>query len=71
MKKVARNTTGLKEALFEELDLLRSGESTPQKARAVSSLIGGVISTTRIEMDYARFVASESTKGKPKALEMA
>ncbi len=71
MKKITRNTTGLKEALFEELDSLRKGDSTPQKARAVSSLIGGVIATTRIEMDYARFVASESTNGKPKALSMA
>jgi len=68
MSKVKRNTTGMKEALFEELDELRNGKSTAQKARAVSSLIGGVIAATRIEMDYARFVAGEATK--PKALEM-
>ena len=68
MKKVTRNTTGLKETLFEELDLLRNGDSTPQKARAVGSLVSGIIATTRIEMDYARFVACEATNGKPKAL---
>ena len=67
MKKIDRNTTGMKQALFEELDSLREGDSTPQKARAVSALIGGVIATTRIEMDYARFVAGDD---KPKALEM-
>ena len=71
MKKVVRNTTGLKECLFEELDLLRAGDSTPQKARSVGSLVSGIIATTRIEMDYARFVASETTKGKPKALSMS
>ena len=70
MVKTKRNTTGMKEVLFDELDSLRKGESTPQKARAVSALIGGIIATTRIEMDYARFVASAETHGKPKALEM-
>ena len=70
MKSIKRNTTGMKEALFDELDSLRKGDSTPQKARAVSCLVGGVIAATRIEMDYARFIADKNSGGKPKALPM-
>lgn len=48
-----RTSSGLKDALFDELDNLRNGKSTPQHARAVSGLINNVIATTRLEMDYA------------------
>jgi hypothetical protein len=48
--------------LFEEIDLLRSGESDVQRANAVGKLASGVIETVRMEIDVARFLNSQSTK---------
>jgi hypothetical protein len=58
-KAISRDTRGLAEAMFEELELLRSGDSTPQQARAKSSVANTICTVARLEMDYARFVTSE------------
>ena len=58
-KKVERTSTGLASLLFDELDALVAGKSTPQQARAKSSIATTIISIKRLEMDMARFVASE------------
>ena len=52
-----RSSKGLADALFEEFDLLRNGKSNPQQARAKASIAGGIMSLTRLEMDYSRFVS--------------
>ena len=59
--------------MFEELDRLDRGESTPQQARAKASIANVIISTTRLEMDYARFVADARAEigGKLPSLPMA
>ena len=58
-----RSSKGLADALFEEFDLLRNGRSTPQMARAKASIAGGIMSLTRLEMDYARFVSEARSGG--------
>lgn len=61
MKKMAaidRTSRGLAQAMFEELELLRNGESTPQQARAKASIANTICTISRLEMDFARFVAS-------------
>lgn len=60
-RKVIRTSKGLQDTLFDEIDRLRSGESTPQSARTVASLAGGIIQTSRLEMDYARFITNKAT----------
>lgn len=57
--KMQRTSRALSETVFEELEQLRNGGSTPQKARAVSSLANTICLITRLEMDYARFVSKE------------
>ena len=64
-----KTSAEIKTILFDELDLLRNGESTPQKARAVSALVNSMITTTRLEMDFAK-QALELGK-QPKALELS
>ena len=44
--------------MFEELELLRNGESTPQQARAKASIANTICQISRLEMDHARFVAA-------------
>ena len=56
---IDRTSAGLAEVLFNELDDLASGKSTPQQARAKTSVVGTICTVSRLEMDYARFVSSE------------
>jgi hypothetical protein len=59
---VVRTSKGLQDTLFDEIDDMRNGRTTPQSARTVSSLAGAIIQTARLEIDYARFI-SESRGG--------
>ena len=73
MKEIEKTSRGLAKAMFEELELLRSGESTPQQARAKSSIANTICTISRLEMDYARFVTavrSDDQKDGMKALPM-
>ena len=56
-KEIERTSRGIATAMFEELDLLREGKSTPQQARAKASIANTICSISRLEMDYARFVS--------------
>ncbi len=56
-RKVTRTIKGLQDTLFDEIDALRDGTTTPQSARTVASLAKGIIQTARLEMDHARFVS--------------
>ena len=51
-----RTSDMLKGLMWDELDALTSGKSTPQNARAKASLAGQIVSISRLEMDYSRFV---------------
>ena len=53
---VEHTSRGLAQAMFEELDLLRNGKSTPQQARAKASVANTICSLSRLEMDFSRFV---------------
>ena len=55
MAKIDRSTDGLRVALFEELDRLRNGQTTPQKASALARLAAGIVSATKLDLDYQRF----------------
>lgn len=58
IKEVAKTSRGLAQAMFEELEMLRSGESTPQQARAKASIANTICTISRLEMDFARFVSA-------------
>ena len=51
-----RTSDMLKGLMWDELDALTSGKSTPQNARAKASLASQIVSISRLEMDYSRFV---------------
>jgi hypothetical protein len=59
-KKIARTSLGLRDALFDELDSLRSGESNPQRASAMSKLAVQIINSVKMEVDYQKHVASNA-----------
>lgn len=55
-RQIDRTSVGLREALFEELDGIRNGTSTPTKANAVAKLVGEVINTVQLELNVAKFL---------------
>lgn len=61
VKPVVRTCKGLQDMLFDEIDDLRSGKTTPQSARTVAALSGQLVQTKRLEIDHARFVAEPRT----------
>ena len=54
-KQVERSTDGLRAALFEELDNLRSGKTTAQKSSALARLAATIVSTSKLDIEYQRF----------------
>jgi hypothetical protein len=52
IERIERTFPGLRESLFEELDRLRSGETTPQVAGAFARLSGVIVRNVEIEMKY-------------------
>lgn len=56
--KTVRSSRGLAQALFEELDMLRNGKTTPQHAKGVTSYANAILANARMEMEHARFVAA-------------
>lgn len=70
-KDKTRDSRSLANMMFDELDALRDGKSTPQQARAKAAVANTIISVSRLEMDYARFVAegrSDETITGPKPI---
>ena len=55
---VERTSAGLRDALFDEWDLLRRGLSTPQKASAIARLAQAAVNSVKIEIEYQKHVAT-------------
>lgn len=56
--KTVRSTRGLRDALFDEMDNLREGKTTPHIAAAMSKLAVQIINSVRLEIEYQRHIAS-------------
>lgn len=59
---IERTSKGLANAMFDELESLNKGTSTPQNARAKSAIANTIISVSRLEMEYARFVSDSRSE---------
>lgn len=59
---VDRNTHGIREVLFQELESLREGKTTPQRASSVARLCGQIVNSARLDIDYQRFVSEVSSE---------
>ncbi len=63
---VTRTTLGIRNLLFDAIDELRAGTTTPQKAGAISKMVTPIINSVKVEIEYNKHVAS--TKGATKDL---
>lgn len=61
---VERSAEGLRDALFDELNLLRTGETTTAHARALANIARLIIETARLELQTLKEIkrANESLK---------
>jgi hypothetical protein len=47
-----RSSADLRDVLFQEIDSLRSGNSTPQRSRAVAALANAILQSVFAEIDF-------------------
>lgn len=60
IRKTIRTSEGLRDVLFDELDSIRDGSSTPSQAHAICKLSTEVIKTVQLEVEFYKNV----TRGK-------
>lgn len=48
---VIRTSAGLRDALFDELDRMRTGKTNATNANAVARLAGGIVETVTMELE--------------------
>lgn len=52
--KVERSFDGLREALFDEIDGLRTGKSKPDKANSTARLAAEIVRSVAVQIDVLR-----------------
>lgn len=65
---VARTSAGLRDAIFDEIDAIRSGNSNPTRANAVAKLATGIVETVRMEIEVHRHLKQHSATVSDKSM---
>lgn len=58
---VPKTIEGLRDALFDEINLLRADKTTTQKARALAQMAREIIDSVRVQIQYARLLKSDKS----------
>lgn len=53
---MTRTSAGLRSAIFDEIDAIRNGTSSPTRANAVAKLAATVVETVRVDIEIHRYV---------------
>jgi len=62
--KIDRTSAGLKDALFEAIEALRSGDIEPGEAKMIAGLSREIVSVTRLELDIYNYRIDNNLMGK-------
>lgn len=62
---VVRTSAGLRDAIFDELDAIRTGNSNPTRANAVAKLAGSIVETVRMEVEVQKHIRQTATNKVP------
>lgn len=65
-----RTSNGLRDSLFQEIDLLRRGKSNPSKARAVAALASQILQSVKLEIEMHRYVTQHEFEKLPELPDM-
>lgn len=63
LTEIPKTTEGLRDALFDEINLVREGKSNPQRARAIAQMADKIIDSIRVQIQYGRLL-EDSRKNK-------
>ena len=55
---ITRSTSGLRSALFEEMEALRTGVSNAQRARSVAMMANSILQSVQVEIEYHKYVSA-------------
>lgn len=55
---IHRSTSGLRTALFDEMEALRSGTSNAQRARSFAMMANTILQSVQVEIEYHKYVKS-------------
>lgn len=59
---ITRSTSGLRSALFEEMEALRNGDSNAQRARSVAMMANSILQSVQVEIEYHKYVSANRGK---------
>lgn len=59
---ITRSTSGLRTALFEEMEALRRGDSNAQRARSVAMMANSILQSVQVEIEYHKYVSANRGK---------
>lgn len=63
MMKIPKTIEGLRDALLDEINSIRTGGGNLQQARAVSQLAAQAIDTIRVQIQYGRLINEARKQG--------
>lgn len=55
--RIKRTSSGLRNALFDEIDSLRSGDSNPARARSIAMLANTALKSVQVEIEFHKYVS--------------
>ena len=55
---VTRTSSGLRDALFDEIDALRNGKTTAERARALAGLASQIVNSVSMDLEYHKQVSN-------------
>jgi len=67
-KDYAKTTEGLRDMLFDEIDLLRSGKIDSARARVTANLAKQIIESIRVQVQFQRVMVEQTKGNKPMSL---
>ncbi len=69
---ITRSTSGLRTALFEEMEALRSGKSSAQQARSVAMMANSILQSVQVEIEYHKYVKANGgrVEGEQKVVQL-
>ena len=62
IQEIPKTTEGLRDALFDEINLIREGKSNPQRARALAQMASQIIDSIRVQIQYGRLLSEADSK---------
>lgn len=62
---ITRTSTGLREALFDELDRIRKGESDAKRANAIVRISDGIIRIVKMDLEVQKHIGTLPPADRP------